>query len=956
MRLFSRAIFVAAVLAAISLGQTKAVLGRDNAVFARGLLDAGYDDFAEGVARAMRDTAGSGNVQDEDELQALALDIRQLRASRESDVVKRKDLILAVISDKRAFIEENSRTTVAEILRGTLPDAYFVFGDSLAKALKAETDPAKSAALRAEGQANFASGEEALIARIERFREESGDPTKDTERALRQVASSLYSLGVTYYFHSLVYPDGDPEQKKVLTKSRDTFLEFGLDFGSDLLNYRGMVFQGLCHRGLGKDAQALSDFEDALNLRTTYGEPNNGVYDATPADAVDVVSWAFQEKIRLLTDQGKHESALAAARDYFATLPEPLSAERGLAVLLARARAEKELGQADAARASAEELIAADGNGQYGNAGRQLLSEMLDRGGASVAGVDIMRIAETLANSGEFARALDLCRQAREQALGSPEAAAVGAQSYMLQGSVYARQNRMAEAAIAFDLVAELYPSNERAGDGLWNAVQAYRELGRDYRGLFYSKRLKERMIALATRYPNHPKAAYAQFVEAQQLESSGEWQKAIELYQRVKSGAAGYEESQLGAGNALFRLAQKLAAEKKEADATSTYQRADEQLRVAIQVLDQAAADTLDRDAQADFEGRGFQARGVLGNLLLERGKPEELEALFADAETRYANDASKLGKIWGLRIQARLQRGKLDEAVELLDSLIQKDPTGLGVAAAAGVVASALDQAGVDELEQDPNSDKVAPLWRKAAHYYGLKIRPQLDGREALNDDNVLVIAQRLVTMGFTFNGVPLSASSFVDWQNVDSKGVVAQGKPTEPEVWERAVGIFRLLLKQAPSTPATIQLARTLGLLGSYDEANKIYAELFDRQRLFTGAGQLDAQLLRANPDLLDAYLEWGVTEHMLGKSEQDKNRLTRAGGIFDRMVTSSESGEQRWWRAKYFQIVSLNDRGQYADAKIVLNDVRRTQSKTYDDGKYGMRERFVALEQEVSRKVR
>lgn len=951
MRLFSRASFVAAVLAAISLGQTKAVLGRDNAVFARGLLDAGYDDFAEGVARAMRDTAGGGNVQDENELQALALDIRQLRASRESDVAVRMDLILAVILDKRAFIEENSRTLVAEILRGGLPDAYFIFGDSLAKALKAETDPAKSAALREKGQANFAAAEASLIERIERFRGESENPNADSERAQRQIASSLYNLGVIYYFHSLVYPDGDPEQKTVLSKSRQTFLEFGLDFSGDLLNYRGMVFQGLCHRGLGKDAQALRDFDDAIDLRTTYGDPNNGVYDATPADAVDVVSWAVQEKVRLLSDQGKHDAALEAARDYFATVPEPLSAERGLAVLHARARAEKALGQTDAARASADELIAADPNGTYGVAGRQLLSEMLSSNGSQVGGESIMRIAETLANGGEFGRALDLCRQAREQALGAPDAAAVGAQSYMVQGQIYDRQKRLAEAAIAFDLVAELYPSSDFAGDGLWNAVLTYGDLGRTDRGLFYSKRVKERMIALATRYPNHSKAAYAQIVEARQLESGGEWQKAVDLYQRVKSGSAGYEESQLGAGTALFRLAQKFAAEGKENDATATYLRAEEQLRAAIVVLDKAAADTLDRAVQVQFESFAFQARGMLGNLLLERGKPEEVEALFADAETRYASDPSKLGKVWSLRIQARLLRGKLDEAVQLLDSLLAKDPNSLGVAGAAGVVARALDQAGVDEFEKDPASDKVAPLWRKAAHYYGINIRPQLDGREALNGDNVLVIAQRLVTMGFNFNGVPLNAASFVDWHGGDGKS-----KPTEPEVWERAVEIFRLLLERAPSTPATIQMARALGLLARYDEANKIYAELFDRQRLFTNAGQLDANVLRVNPELLDAYLEWGVTEHHDGKAEKDNKRLERAGGIFDRMVKSTESGEQRWWRAKYFQAASLNDRGQYNDAKFVLSDVKRTQSQEFDGGRFGWKERFVALEQEVDRKVR
>jgi len=48
-----------------------------------------------------------------------------------------------------------------------------------------------------------------------------------------------------------------------------------------------MVYQGLCHRDLGKQADALSDFNDAIGLRDQFDKNDVGVYEMPP-EASDI--------------------------------------------------------------------------------------------------------------------------------------------------------------------------------------------------------------------------------------------------------------------------------------------------------------------------------------------------------------------------------------------------------------------------------------------------------------------------------------------------------------------------------------------------------------------------------------------------------------------------------------------------------------------------------------------
>ncbi len=940
---FASLLLAAAAAAAAPLAaQSEAILGTGNAAFARALADAGLDDQAEGVSRVIQTRPDLMSEDEGLEIEALALSLRELRARREPDPLARKDLLVQIIADKNAFIDGHSRTRSAEYLRGDLPNSYLMLGETLSDAIQAEKDPSKVAELRFDGLSRFAKAEEALKDRIELLEQRHQEGSISASYYDRQSMSASYGLARTLYFHALLFPEGDPEQQRVLEEAIGAFSDFALDYGAYLQSYEGLIYQGLCDKRRGDTQMALEDFDSAIALREGYLRDDNGVYDA-PSEVVDVLSWAVQEKMRLLAELGEHTRVVETAEDYLASLPEAESALRGMAVLLAKARAESALDELDAARASAERLIELDPQGDYGAAARSLMTEF---GSGGLDAAALLKVAETMSAQGRHDRALDLCRQVRERAANKPELVDVGVDAYLLSGSIYVRQDRLHEASLAFDSAAEVAKDPKQGGDALWKAVNAYQRLHSQERRPFYEKRAQDRMRQLANRYPSHPRAAYAQLLEGQLLEGQGEWQKALDLYLQMKAGAQGYEEGQYRAGSSLYRLSREEAQAGKEAEAKAHLARAEQQLRTSMEMLDKAEKNTLDRELQAEFQSLEYLARALLCRLLIDDGRSAEVDTLLADAEERYGAESDRIANVWSLRIQAKQGQGKLDEAIQLFESLLQKDPNAPGIAASAGVLARALDLAGVEEFEKTQGSPQGVDLWRKAAYYYGISIKPQLDGSASLLPDSVGEVAQRLYTMALVFNGVPETADTFVDWQE----------KPKEPALWEEAARIYEKLLSLAPSQRTMIQLARTFGLLGRMDEAAGIYARVFDTLQLVEPGpgGKFDPRVIRANPESIYAYLEWGVAEHLTGMAEQDRDRQSRAYEIFKRLNENTEPDSRLWWQATYYQVKSWFDRGDYPNAKIAMRNVKRTANENFDEGKYGLQPRFVALENELKKK--
>lgn len=919
-------------------------LGRDDQEFVRALSNRGYSDLAKLVLDAIGRQPGAG-AESSLRTEVLEFTLQEEHADRAPDAMSRAKLLAEVVTAKEAFVKAHEGTEVAiEVLDG-LPDLYRKVAERIAAAVdEGENTPEKDE-LRTSGRQMFDRAVSAVQDQIEKLaeRKRAQDPANRDPNLDDQYMIATYNLARTRYFQGLLLGQASDMQPLVLEAALKVLSDFALDFSDKLICYEGYIYEGLCYKELQQPEKAVESFDAAIDVRSVFEPKNAGVYPVTP-DVADVVSSAVLQKMLLQAETGDNAGAAATAVDYFASIPEPYSALRGLAVLAQLAQTYKDLGDDKLLEETAKKLVELDKNGPAGARGRELLQG--GGGGASLGANDTLRLAESAVARGEFDRAIGFCQEVIHSARG-PAGQDLGARAGLWLGHALLQKQQMHEAVVAWDTSAQRYAQGKDASDCLWRAINGYIELQKE-NPTYFKPLVRDRMAELVRAYPQSPNASKAAIIEGLQLEAEGDFAKAAATYERVPAGSAAYEDAMYRAGNAWSRIAQ-VAVKKgaKSAEATQAVAQAEGKLKQARTDLEAAAQGTLDITQQEKLRGMAFGARVNLANLYLLDGvdRAGDVLPLLERVETEFPGDDAKGATAGNLRLKALLKLGKVDEATRLLDNLIAKDPNARGVGSGAATLARALDTKGAELRSKDPNSSEAESLWRKAATYYMLGVRGQLEGSEAMRVDDLELIANRLFALALVFGDVPDDVQSFVD---------SAAARPDAGQL-EQAARIYEAILPLTPSYRTRINLARVQGFLGRWHEAASHYSELFSQQRFADlNAHMIDGEALRAKPELIFALLEWGVCERELGARESDTSRLTRAADIFETLVGSTVEGTDLWWKAKYNQLRNMADRGNYDFADVGLRAVERNWPD-FDGGKLRLAEKFKALQQELSGKV-
>jgi tetratricopeptide (TPR) repeat protein len=933
---------VFAALHATAGAQTAAVLGKGDAAFARLLYQARYADLAEKLCNTLEK---SGKVSPDEivGVKALHLDLRLDLARAEPDLSKRKDLIKAVLDEKVDLVKTYRDQKEAVECNNTLPDVYRQLGETISALILKEKDPVKIAQLQEEGQKSYAQAEERMLQRIEALKDNHAE-----QKVEDQYIAALYNLPRTYYYQSLLYAPGEFKKTQLLEEAIKGFQTFGLDYSDRSYNYEGLIYSGLCYRDLGKDDDALQSFDDAINLRTQYDHDAKGVYTVDVV-AADIISEAALQKVNFQTSKKDFPGAIATARNYLDTINGALEAKQGLAVLAAMAKAQLASGDVKGAQESAQKLVDNDDRGPWGAAGRDIQSQLINGGGGSgqINASDTLKIAQAQASKGNFERAQQICRQAIQAARGNEKEAGLSVEGYMLLGSIYAQRRWYTEAATAFDAGAERYPNAEKAPEAVYSALQLYLVLNAEDKRPFYKKRIDERMKTLLTRYPNHPRAAYAQLADGKQLEGEGNYLKAAEAYGKVQPGVSSYLEAQALEGSAYFMHAYKLLREGKAEEAKPFVAQAETLLKKAVKDIEAARDNTMDVEAQQRFEKSGFNARASLARMYLTPGvdRPAEVEGALANVEEKYGSDPARISDAWGMRIEALEKQGRLDDAQKQLDGLMKKDPDTRAIGPAAGKVARALD-AKSEKLRGEKKTKEADELQKAAARYYSISGRALLKGESARSASELEQIAMRLYVLGLTFNGVPESDTTFIGW---------SPKKTRDPNLWQQAADLFEAALKISPSDQTQINYGRVLGFLGRWAEATAVYSQLFDQYQLFDrDTKKLNGDLVRNKKELLPAYLEWGVCAHNAAEKDNDAELYVRADSILDNLSKALTLDTKMWWQAKYHQIKSKFDQGKYEIAGNLLRDAERQTAPPLGNGG-GLTDEFKALKDDIGRKT-
>lgn len=925
------------------------LLGKDDLEFARLLSNAGYADLGGELIEAYTRVNGA-TPEGAAAANAAVTDFAEAQAWREPDLEKRWVALTKLAEEKQAFVQNQAGTPQAAEALIRLPDMYRGIGELTTLLLQKETDSGRITELREKGSKMFERAVDALKLREEELgtqaaADEEKNPDAPDEEMQMQFMFARYSLARTYYFHSLLLEEGSFVKKSRLDSALEELSDIQLDYADQLLSYEACIYEGLCRKELGEIDAAIEAFDAAIRLRELYEK--SGAFYQVDESAADIISLAVLQKMQALASKGDHAGAAATARDFFATIPNASGALKGLAVLSQEADAYRETGDRKSLEVVAKTLIDTDPNGPGGERGRELLG-----GAAPTLGTgDKLKLAQSAESRNDLEKAIELYQEVMTEARGNAELAIaaddmLGAQAGFRLGSAFWRRSWFHEAVVAWDGAADRFQKGKDAPECMWSAITGYTELQKQEQTPYYKTRARDRMSELATRYPTHPYASMASIIEGQQIEADGEFARAADAYQRIAPGSAGYEEGLYRAGSAWYRQARKLKSDGKSAEFTTAVARAEELLKKSMPALEQAATKTLEIAAQDRFKGLAYAARVNLAELYLLEGvnRPADVLPLFANVDSEFPGDTNKLAAARGLRLKALQQSGKLDEAISLLDALLREDPDAKGLEKSAAALAQALDTRGAEMLKQDPNTRNADDVWRKAARFYVLAMRGQLSGNEAVRLNEIELIANRLFALAQYFNRVPADVKSFVEWN----------GQLIESELFEQAQRAYEAVIPLTPSYRALITLAQTQGFLRKWPEAASAYAQLFEREPLADlNTRTLRQDTLRAKPELISAFLEWGVCELNAGVADTDATRLSRASSIFETLVQSTAAGSKLWWQAKYFQLRTLVDRGEYNIAGIGMRDIERGYPN-FDENQFGLKDKLTKLRDEIASK--
>ncbi len=951
----SRLPLLAAVALAPAMAVSPDILGRDDLDFARRLADAGYSDLARMVCDAVVARAEANGASTGPEAVAariLAFEAETAEARDLDDLAAREARLTDVLSRGEAFAKTLPQGPDADRLDAALATAQEEYAMILLERVQAEQDTAALARIRKQADDVFRRAIDSLTKRIQSNEKDRGSVETDEELAAldRKLIVDMYSRARMYYLHSLLLPADDNRRELVLDDALAAFQAFDFSYGRELLSFEGNIFQGLCYKALEQDDAALEAFDYAISLREGFDPGPDGLR-VLPPDAANVVSSAVFQKVQFQRELKDFAGAAATAQDFLDTVSDPLKADQGLPILAAQAEALGEAGDVPGSLAAAQALVAADPRGAWGARGREILANSASLGSAGSAQAPppvLLRIAETLFAKGEALRGHQTCAQARHGARRTATEQDIGAESFVLEGDAYAREGNIWDACVAWEAAALLYPQGVRAPDGLWSAINGYSDLYASEQLAWFRRAAQERLDLLSSSYSKHPLMAQAALIEGQWAEADRDYTKAAAVYAKVAPGSPAYGPAQRRAGANLLLQAKAQDDAKKPAEAAKLRTQARQVLEVARKELELRMGETLDKTARLRLSGLAFGARADIARLLLA-GTPQDVAAvipLLADVETVHAGEEDKLAETWRLRIKALELQGKLDEAVTMLDGLVQKSPDAAAIGPAAGSLARALDRAANELHEKTPGSTQAVSQWKQAARLYGLSVKPQLAGGARRDRAELEAVGTRLLALALTLEGAPEGSDSFLDWQ------------PTalaRPELWDQVRSILQAVLDSGGNYRAEILLGRVLAFQGDWRDAAQTYSRMFDHEELMDISGKrMDVGRIREKPELVPAYVEWATAESMAGSTGDDRERLSRAADLLTKALPNLDRWSKLWWRAKTQQIQNLMWQGRYDEADIALRELERT-TDDYDKGEFGAREKLLALKAEVATKV-
>jgi tetratricopeptide (TPR) repeat protein len=515
--------------------------------------------------------------------------------------------------------------------------------------------------------------------------------------------------------------------------------------------------------------------------------------------------------------------------------------------------------------------------------------------GATMTPERVMAVVDGQIERGEYRdaltqidRCLELCATPEEKAKHEPVA-------LFKKGECRRALKQEKEAAAVWQELFRKHGAHALAPKAAMEAVRSLSRAGEP------AEAMEKLIDEIEKRKLGGESASLLKYLRAEILENRKQYKAAAGLFLQIEESFEAFDDALVSAGHCL---------------------RLDEQPAAAEAALKRALARTLAPRLL-------FTAHHEMTMIVLNDRPKEALEHLAACTKV-LPPESTNVALLLELEIRAHLSLKDLEKAADRLAVLLRGYPDSVSTLRSCRRVAARLES--------------TNPA--KAAQYY----RTWLEHASTTPTTSAELqpVAEALYRIARAVNGMDDNAFSAVDL-----KGAPVRNRAS----WLDALRAHELLigiggLAEKDAVVASTRLLWCAGLAGDWAKAKTVAEKLLQDHRLLQKDGTIDREVLAGKTWLAGVAFEYGHALYQLGKAGQ-KFQFGNALTAFNNLVRVTQGGSETWWKEQYWVARTLFERGEgtdLRDAGALLSNLERN-NPGFDGGKYGMKDRFVELRDQV-----
>ena len=623
--------------------------------------------------------------------------------------------------------------------------------------------------------------------------------------------------------------------------------------------------------------------------------------------------------IKTLTLLKDTRGSVAACDEFLKDNPKLGKSPIGYAVMLAKAEALYEGGNTAAAITLAQTLIAADPDGAAARTARERIRKWTE--GRAVSPELLMSMADGLIDRGlhrealvDLRRCIEACATAADKAKWEPVAS-------FKRGECFRALKQDAEAAAAFQDVFRKYPAHELAKRAAFEAVAALSRIASTTGDRRDEEQMAKVLDEIERLNLQGESAGFLKALRGQILERKKQYKAAADLFSQVDEGCEVFDDAMISAGHCY-----RLDAEQRPREDVA------KQLAVAETLLKKVIA----RKTSHRVEPRLlFTAEYELAMICLHEqvNRPKDGLDRLRSCVSLLPPESPMIPRLRESEIQALLLSKDPAGAAAVLEQMILQFPDSLHTLRSSRRVAFRLEPTDL------PKAATYYRFW--LSHSSGLSI-PAAE---------IQTVADGLYRAARAANGIGEKIQSVVD----------LRGKPVaDRAIWLDAAQAHEKLLQAGlPEKDGVVAATRLVCCAGmsaqtaaDWDRSKLLCEKIFQDHQLLQRNGELNPDVLKGKQWLAPIYLEYGHSLYQLGKTGQ-KFQFGNGLSVFNRLLGMAGKGSEVWWPARYYSIRTHYERGEGRDLKIAdgVLDNLVADWPNYDEGKFGFKDLFVELRNQV-----